>query len=113
MYSHERRYFFGGVKLSAISIFASAILLSAMAAASPALAGAAGSYFTADRELGEPDFLHTMFNFGGPSALSGPAGVAVDSAGHLYVADSINNRVLGWSSASAFANGDAASLVIG
>ena len=78
-------------------------------AGTPGTAGDA----TADRELGEIDFTHTMFNFGGATALSGPAGAAVDSAGHLYVGDSINNRVLGWTRASAFNNGDPANVVIG
>jgi DNA-binding beta-propeller fold protein YncE len=81
----------------------------------PAIAGTPGTAgnATADRELGEIDFTHTMFDFGGATALSGSVGVAVDSAGHLYATDSINNRLLGWASASAFNNGDPASLVIG
>jgi len=81
----------------------------------PVDAGTPGSTgdTTADRELGQTDFTHTMFDFGGAAALSGLSGVAVDSSGHLYVSDSINNRILGWTSAGAFANGDPAQLVIG
>jgi sugar lactone lactonase YvrE len=116
-YCLERRHFFDGIKQAAIAIHGLAILLMALAVG-PAVAagaprGAAGSLGNASRELGEIDLLHSMFDFGGASGLSDPEGVAIDASGHLYVADSINNRVLGWSSASAFADGAPASLVIG
>ncbi len=77
---------------------------------------------TADREVGQTDLDHNMENFGGAAALelANPASTlvlaatpAIDSNGHLYVADAINSRVLGWPSASAFADGDAAAIVIG
>ena len=46
--------------------------------------------------------------------MNAPAGVAIDKAnGHVIVADSQNNRVMGWVSAAAFAAGGAADLVIG
>ena len=46
--------------------------------------------------------------------MDAPAGVAIDqSAGHVLVADTQNNRVLGWKSEHAFASGGAADLVIG
>ena len=46
--------------------------------------------------------------------MNAPAGVAIDKAnGHVLVADSQNNRVMGWKSATAFAAGGAADLVIG
>ena len=46
--------------------------------------------------------------------MNAPAGVAIDKAnGHVIVADSQNNRVMGWLSATAFAAGGAADLVIG
>ncbi len=67
----------------------------------------------ADRVLGQEGLTHSTPNFGGPSALNGPAGVAVDSQGHLYVVDEGNNRVLGFASAASFLNGAAADLVIG
>lgn len=58
----------------------------------------------ADRELGEPDFLHSAaVNVNGVSlgtgngyGLSGVTALAIDSSGHLYAADTANNRVLGW-----------------
>src|SRR5208282_2426888 len=50
---------------------------------------------------------------GGPSALYNPQGVAIDSVGHLYVADSYNNRVLGWKNGAGLANGAPADIAIG
>ena len=46
--------------------------------------------------------------------LSGPYGVAVDlSSGAVFVADTGNNRVLGWSSLANLRNGMAADIVLG
>jgi uncharacterized protein (TIGR03437 family) len=47
------------------------------------------------------------------SGFSSPTGLAVDSDGHLYVADSANNRVQAFTSASAFQNGEPAALTLG
>ena len=68
---------------------------------------------TADRVLGQIGFSQNTLNFGGPGALNGPAGAAVDSQGNLYVVDQGNNRVLGFASAASFLNGASAALVIG
>jgi DNA-binding beta-propeller fold protein YncE len=57
----------------------------------------------ADIEIGQPDFRTTRCNSGtgggdlaglGPDSLCLPGGVAVDSAGNLYIADTLNSRVL-------------------
>jgi len=50
----------------------------------------------ADVVLGQPNFTLNTANNGGVSASSlyGPHGVAVDTAGNIYVADLYNNRVL-------------------
>ena len=48
--------------------------------------------------------------------LNGPQGIALDltvNPPHLYVADTLNNRVLGWKSATTFNNGAFADIVIG
>ena len=48
--------------------------------------------------------------------LAGPQGLAVDPTGsssHLYVADTLNHRVLGWRDAARFSSGATADLVIG
>ena len=68
---------------------------------------------TADRVLGQIGFSQNTLNFGGPGALNGPAGAAVDSQGNLYVVDQGNNRVIGFASAASFLNGASAALVIG
>ena len=48
------------------------------------------------RVFGQPDFISAAANASGLSAssLSSPSGVALDGQGNLYVADSINQRVL-------------------
>jgi uncharacterized protein (TIGR03437 family) len=55
----------------------------------------------ADIVIGQPDLLHTTVNYPSnvattPNAqgLHGPSGLAVDSAGNLYVADTFNSRIL-------------------
>jgi sugar lactone lactonase YvrE len=68
---------------------------------------------TADVALGQTDFVHNMVNFGSLNALNSPGGVAIDANGHLYVADVGNNRVLGFPSAAAIADGASAAIVIG
>lgn len=72
---------------------------------------------TADRVLGQADFISDQSNRGGnPNAttLSAPTGITIDQgSGRLFVADSTNHRVLSWPSATAFSNGDAADLVLG
>src|SRR5271166_422501 len=68
----------------------------------------------ADRVLGQIDFVKNAVNFVDPIGMDAPAGVAIDkAAGHVLVADTQNNRVMGWKSAAAFASGGAADLVIG
>jgi sugar lactone lactonase YvrE len=47
------------------------------------------------------------------AGLSGPRGVAVNSAGRLWVSDTGNNRVLWYDNASALANGSVANGVLG
>lgn len=70
----------------------------------------------ASRVLGQPDFVHGSPNTVDAESLliqTQHAGVAVDSAGHLYVTDVNNNRVLGWHSVTALVTGEPADLVIG
>ena len=68
----------------------------------------------ANRVLGQIDFTKIAVNFVDPIGLDAPAGLTVDEpAGHILVADSQNNRVLGWKSIAAFKSGGPADLVIG
>src|ERR1700722_2844332 len=70
----------------------------------------------ADRVLGQADLFHDGINNPTAAALNAPQGLAIDSSSglnRLYVADSGNNRVLGWANAAAFTNGSPADIVIG
>jgi sugar lactone lactonase YvrE len=61
-------------------------------------AGSFANGAPADLVIGQPDFLSSLCNAGSATvsanSLCYPAGVAVDGAGNLYVADEYNNRVL-------------------
>src|SRR5690349_15151509 len=61
--------------------------------------------------LGEAVFDTNYFSYA--ASISSPAQITIDAAGHLYMADLNDNRVLGWHSATGFANNDPADLVIG
>jgi hypothetical protein len=75
---------------------------------------AASGDVVADGVLGQINFTNTALNFVDATGLYAPAGVAIDkAANHVLVADTVNNRVLGWKSEAAFASGGAADLVIG
>ncbi len=66
----------------------------------------------ADGVLGQVDFVTGI---GGTSAtkLSTPYGVAMDAAGTLWIADTGNNRVVGFENAAGLADGAAATRVLG
>src|SRR5579862_4133356 len=71
---------------------------------------------TANRELGQTNLYHDMLNFGGPAGLNAPQDVAIDRSvtpNRLYVVDTGNNRVLGYSNESSLSNGEPAELIIG
>src|SRR5271156_3443672 len=66
--------------------------------------------------LGQTDFVHSSANYITASTMNNPDGVAVDKSStphHLYVADTSNNRVLGWNNAASYADDQPADLVIG
>lgn len=77
--------------------------------------------FSADGVLGQggaqtpQDFTQFGANQGQAmnAAVALPTGVAVDNAGHLWVVDFGNSRVLGYQSATSFTNGEPASVVLG
>jgi len=78
--------------------------------------GSAHAGTIASRVLGQPDLFHNSANTVDPQSIvmnNSHGGVAVDPAGHLYVSDQGNNRVLGWHSVSALVNDEPADLVIG
>jgi DNA-binding beta-propeller fold protein YncE len=80
-----------------------------------ALAAGAGDD-VADRVLGQIDLFHTQANFVDGRGFDNPMGVAVDrsvSPNRVYVADTANHRVLGWSDIDAFLARRPADLVLG
>ncbi len=69
-----------------------------------------------DSVLGQPDFTHHAANSVDASGVWSPTQVAIDRSStpnHLYLADTNNSRVLGWTNAASFANGAPADLVLG
>jgi len=87
------------------------IIVVAASAGTVAAIRAAATGPAATAVLGEAVFDTNYFS--NASSIAGPAQITIDSAGHLYMADLSDNRVLGWHSASSFANNDPADLVIG
>ena len=79
----------------------------------PSRAGNAALSLSAYRALGQLDLRQNAINMVGAATLNSPSGVAVDSSGHLYVADTLNHRVLGWENVASFQNGAPAVLVLG
>jgi sugar lactone lactonase YvrE len=80
------------------------------------VAGATALDDVADRQLGQPSFVTRGVNLVDARGLASPSDVAIDrrvTPNRLYVADSQNSRVLGWSDAGGFATGAPADLVIG
>ena len=70
----------------------------------------------ANAVLGQLDMFHNGANGPTAAALEVPQGLAIDSSlgrQRLYVADSGNNRVLGWLDGASFVNGDPADIMIG
>ncbi len=71
---------------------------------------------TATLVLGQPGFQYSLANFPDQYSLYLPSAVVIDTSAtpnHLYVADEINSRVLGWNDVTTFTNGSPADLVIG
>jgi sugar lactone lactonase YvrE len=100
-----------GLRLGLIGLLALVAVALAMTARLRAAGVGAG---IADRVLGQVDFTKNAPNFVDAIGMNAPAGVAIDAAaGHVLVADTQNNRVMGWKSEHAFASGGAADLVIG
>jgi len=63
--------------------------------------------------LGQPDFTHSA-SASSQSGMKGPGGVSVDpTTGKVFVADSVNSRVLRFASVQTLTNGAAAEAVLG
>ena len=70
----------------------------------------------ADRVLGQNTFTKAQANFVDGGGVFQPESVAIDRSvtpNRIYVADTQNSRVLGWTSTASFVNGAPANLVIG
>ena len=71
---------------------------------------------SAYRVLGQPDARHNGVNMVQGLELRTPGGIALDFRGgqtHIYIADSGNARVLGWSDVNSYQAGDAPTLTLG
>jgi len=69
-----------------------------------------------DRILGQVGYTRGGANQVGKNGLNTPSGLAIDASvtpNRLYVADTLNNRVLAWGNVSTFLNGGPASKVFG
>jgi sugar lactone lactonase YvrE len=68
----------------------------------------------ADSVIGQSSFTDSVALAIGPATFGKPTGVAIDRAHkRVYVSDSLNHRVLGWSDIDSLTDGAAADLVIG
>ena len=76
----------------------------------PALVAAGGP---SDLVLGQKDALQYAVNMVLSSSIYGPSATAVDSTGRVYAADYNNNRVLWWTTITAFTNAQPAAGVLG
>ncbi len=83
------------------------ILRFANAATRPEVAGAA-----ADQVLGQSTFTGQGFGLS-ITKFNNPTGIFVDAAGTLWVADSLNSRIVGFSNAAALGNGAPADRLFG
>jgi sugar lactone lactonase YvrE len=93
-----------------------ALMAIAVAGAIAALAADAGNRQLASLVFGQADFFKNAPNFVDAAAMSAPRAVAIDtsvSPNHVWVADTGNNRVLGWNDASTYLSGATADIVIG
>jgi uncharacterized protein (TIGR03437 family) len=71
---------------------------------------------SAYRVLGQPDLRQNGINKVEGLEVNSPSGVALDTRGgeiHLYIADSLNHRVLGWRDVRLYQTGDAPNLILG
>jgi sugar lactone lactonase YvrE len=69
---------------------------------------------SADSVIGQATFTDSTAAAIGANTFGKPTGIAIDSVrNRVYVSDSLNHRVLGWSNAAALSNGASADLVIG
>src|SRR5215467_7710121 len=71
---------------------------------------------SAYRVLGQPDLRQDGVNLVQGVEFYSPTGVAVDSRGgqiHVYVADTLNSRVLAWRDAQSYQISDPPTLVLG
>jgi sugar lactone lactonase YvrE len=95
------------------TLIASALAASLVVATMVSVIAAATGDTTADLVLGQENLVQGGTNLVDAQGMSSPESAVVDSAGHLFVADASNSRVLGWSSVAALVSGQSADLVIG
>ncbi len=93
-----------------------AVSLGALAASAlvASMARAEIGDLSADSVMGQANLSDATALPIGPHTFGKPSGIAIDRLrNRIYVSDSVNHRVLGWSNAEGLANGAAADLVLG
>jgi len=81
-----------------------------------ALAADAQLSSNAYRALGQPNLIQNSLNMVQGTELYQPAALALDTRGastHIYIADELNSRVLGWTDTAAYQIGDPPAVVLG
>src|SRR5207244_2509561 len=97
------------------SVLAGVLLLVGIAVVGDPVLAASGDKI-ADRVLGQASPNFDGIDIIARNGLASPNDVAVFrgvSPNQVYVADTVNNRVLGWNDAASFANGAPADVVLG
>jgi DNA-binding beta-propeller fold protein YncE len=71
---------------------------------------------SAYRVLGQTNFAGNSVNLVQGSELNSPAGIALDTRGkqvHVYISDTLNNRILAWADVNSYQIGNPPAIILG